>query len=223
MKQNGHTNGHVSPAQFVAGRDPLDPRALVTGKRLVLLGGTGFLGKIFTSMLLFRFPELERVYLLVRKGKFASSEARFFDDVAKSETFRPIRERHGDGYEAFMREKIVPIDGDVGLPLCGIDKGLLRELRGSIAAVVNVAGVVDFNPPLDEALDANAFGAQNLIALAKELGDAPLLHTSTCYTAGFRKGPILEEKPVGSPVPALRRARRASSGIRIARSPTAST
>src|SRR5512140_1077753 len=141
MKQNGHTNGHAASAHFVPPREPLDPRALVTGKRIVLLGGTGFLGKIFTSMLLFRFPELERVYLLVRKGSFASSEARFFDDIAKSEPFRPIRERHGEGYDEFIRNKVVPIDGDVGQPLCGIDRALLDQLRGSIAAVVNVAGV----------------------------------------------------------------------------------
>src|SRR2546423_15644910 len=109
MKQNGHTH-HVA-SDFVNPRAPLDPRALVTGKRLVLLGGTGFLGKIFTSMLLFRFPELERVYMLVRKGSHASSAARFFDDVAQSEPFRPIREKYGDDYDRFIREKVVPIDG----------------------------------------------------------------------------------------------------------------
>ena len=71
----------------------------------------------------------------------------------------------------------------------------MKELKGTIDAVVNVAGVVDFNPPLDEALDTNAFGAQNLVALAKALGDAPLMHTSTCYVVGNRDGLILEEKP----------------------------
>jgi long-chain acyl-CoA synthetase len=206
MQHNGHTThvngGHGSAAHsFVAGAAPLDPRALVSGKRLVLLGGTGFLGKIFTSMLLYRFPELGRVYLLVRKGKFASSSERFHAEIATCEPFRPIREKHGDAFDAFIREKVIPIDGDVGQPLCGIDRALLDELRGTVSAVVNVAGVVDFNPPLDEALDANAFGAQNLIALAKELGDAPLMHTSTCYTAGFRKGPILEEDPFVHPFP----------------------
>ncbi|HEY1955405.1 MAG TPA: AMP-binding protein [Polyangiaceae bacterium] len=197
MKQNGHTNGHGSSATFVAARAPLDPRALAAGKRIVLLGGTGFLGKIFTSMLLYRFPEIGRVYLLVRKGKAAGAEARFFESIATSETFRPIREKYGDGFEAFLREKVVPIDGDVSLPLCGIDVAAI----GKVDAVVNVAGVVDFNPPLDEALDANAFGAQNLVALAKALGPAALLHTSTCYTAGFRKGPILEEQLDVHPFP----------------------
>ncbi len=64
-----------------------------------------------------------------------------------------------------------------------------------------MAGVVDFNPPLDEALDANAFGAQNLVALARALGDAPVFHTSTCYVAGSRKGPVREEDPREHPFP----------------------
>ncbi len=203
LKSNGHTNGRGIAAAtlgeamaHVGGDSPLDPRTLMTGKRLVILGGTGFLGKIFTSMLLYRFPEIGKVVLLVRKGDAKSSEERFFNTTAESEPFRPIRERLGDGYAAWIRDKVIPIDGDVGKPLCGLDPASL----GSIDAVINVAGVVDFNPPLDEALDANAFGAQNLVALAKAL-DAALLHTSTCYTAGFRKGPILEEELSVHPFP----------------------
>jgi len=77
----------------------------------------------------------------------------------------------------------------------------LKELRGTIDAVVNVAGLVDFNPPLDEAIDANAFGAQHLVELARALGDVPVMHTSTCYVAGKRIGPIAEVDPRELPFP----------------------
>ena len=77
----------------------------------------------------------------------------------------------------------------------------MRELSGTIDAVVNVAGVVDFNPPLDEALDANARGTMHVVALTKALGNVPLMHTSTCYTAGRRKGPIVETDPLEIPFP----------------------
>ncbi len=100
-----------------------------------------------------------------------------------------------------MKEKIVAIDGDMGRPFCGVDEGLLKELRGTIDAVVNVAGLVDFNPPLDEAIDANAFGAQHLVELARALGDVPVMHTSTCYVAGNRVGPIAEVDPREIPFP----------------------
>jgi long-chain acyl-CoA synthetase len=186
------TNGSSAPAAPIP---TLDVKAQLDGSRLLILGGTGFLGKIFWIMLLARYPAVGRIFLLVRKSKTKTSEERFWSEIATSEAMKPLREQHGEGINAFLKEKIVPLDGDVGLPLCGIDEAIVRELSGTIDAVINVAGVVDFNPPLDEALDTNAFGAQNLIGLARALGDAPLMHTSTCYVVGNRKGLIVEEKP----------------------------
>lgn len=183
------TNGSGAAATPIP---TLDVGAQLEGARLLVLGGTGFLGKIFWILLLERYPQIGKIFLLVRKSKTATSEQRFWSTIATSEALEPLRKKHGDGLNDFLKEKIVPIDGDVGLPLCGID---VKDLKGTIDAVVNVAGVVDFNPPLDEALDTNAFGAQNLVALSKALGDAPLMHTSTCYVVGNREGLILEEKP----------------------------
>ena len=179
----------------------LDVNAILDGARLVVVGGTGFLGKLFWSMLLERYRGVGRIFLVVRGKDGASPSQRFWDSVATSEVVAPLRKAHGERFETFVREKITPIDGDMGKPLCGIDDALVSELRGTIDAVVNVAGVVDFNPALDDALDANAFGAQNLVALARALGDAPILHTSTCYVAGTRRGLIREEHPCDVPFP----------------------
>jgi long-chain acyl-CoA synthetase len=183
------------------GRGVLDVSAVLDGAHLVVLGGTGFLGKIFWSMLLDRYPNVGRLYLVVRPKGRGSPAERFWSETAVSEVFEPLRRAHGEGFETFLREKVVPIDGDMGRPLCGLDAGLVAQLKGTIDAVVNVAGVVDFNPPLDEALHANAFGAQNLVGLGRALGAAPIYHTSTCYVAGSRKGPILEDDPRAHPFP----------------------
>src|SRR6202034_553119 len=156
---------------------------------------------VFWSMLLDRYPGIGRIYLLVRSREGQPSEARFWSQVATSEPLEPLRKAHGAGFEAFLREKVVVLDGDLGEPLCGLGESFVRELSGTIDAIVNVAGVVDFNPPLDEALDANARGTMHLVGLAKALGDVPLLQTSTCYTAGRRKGPIVEADPLAVPFP----------------------
>lgn len=186
------TNGTAAPAVPIP---VLDVAAQLKEARLLVLGGTGYLGKIFWVMLLARYPSIGRIYLLVRKSKSKTSEERFWSEIATSECLEPLRSAHGTRFEEFLRSKIVPIDGDVGLPNCGLSPTLLREIGGTIDAVVNVAGVVDFNPPLDEALDTNAFGAQNLVELARALGNAPLMHTSTCYVVGNRKGLVLEDAP----------------------------
>ncbi|MDI1443343.1 AMP-binding protein [Polyangium sp. 6x1] len=180
---------------------PLLPSRVLSGKRLVVVGGTGFLGKVWVSMLLHRFPEIGHLYLLVRPKAGQSAEERFWSQIATSASFDPIREAHpGAEFEAWIAQKITAIAGDIVHHECGLDKDLLARIDGTIDAVVNVAGVVDFNPPLDEALEVNAFGVTNLVSLARRL-QAPILHTSTCYVAGYRSGLIEEVDPREVPFP----------------------
>ncbi len=205
---NGQTSGLAattadSGASARASKDesPLIPSKLYRGARLVVIGGTGFLGKVWVSMLLHRFPEVGHLYLLVRPKADQSAEERFWSQIASSPTFDPIREAHpGAEFERFLRDKVTPVAGDIVEELLGIDPELVAKLRGTISAVVNVSGVVDFNPPLDEALEVNAFGVNNLVELAKTLG-APVMHTSTCYVAGYRAGLIEEVDPRTVPFP----------------------
>jgi long-chain acyl-CoA synthetase len=180
---------------------PLCPSQVFAGKRLVVVGGTGFLGKVWVAMILHRFPELGHMHLLVRPKDDQSAEERFWSQIVTSSVFDPVRERWpGAAFEAYLREKVTPVAGDIVEPLLGLGEPLIAELRGKVAAVVNVAGVVDFNPPLDEALEVNAFGVNNLASLARAL-DASVMHTSTCYVAGYRAGHIDEVDPRDVPFP----------------------
>ena len=73
-------NGSSAPALPIPA---LDVRVQLEGSRLLVLGGTGFLGKIFWVMMLARFPSVGRIYLLVRKSATKTSEERFWAEVAK--------------------------------------------------------------------------------------------------------------------------------------------
>ncbi|HTM43953.1 MAG TPA: SDR family oxidoreductase [Polyangiaceae bacterium] len=179
----------------------LDVERLLRGRNLVVAGATGFLGKVWLSLVLTHYPAVGRLHLLVRRKGALGGVDRFWQETIHSEAFRPLREVKGNDFESFLREKVVPIEGDIVLPFCGVPAALQQELRGSIAALVNASGVVDFEPPLDVGLEVNAFGVQNLVALARALGDCPLLHTSTCFVAGKRTGFVEEEDPRVHPFP----------------------
>jgi long-chain acyl-CoA synthetase len=172
-----------------------------SGRKLVVIGGTGFLGKVFWALLLSRYPGISRLYLLVRPKKGQTAEDRFWSEIATSDMLRPLRDEYGPGFEMFLRDKIVPVAGDVVQPFCGLSSDLRDELRGEIDVVVNASGVIDFDPPLDLALEVNAFGVQNLVGLAKDLGNVPLMHTSTTFVAGARTGFIEERDPRERPFP----------------------
>ena len=63
--------------------------------QVLILGSTGFVGKVLLSMLLDRFPQVGRAYVMVRRGSGTDSEARFWQSVVTSPAFDPLREKHG--------------------------------------------------------------------------------------------------------------------------------
>ena len=209
----GTTNGNGGGPAVTPDSNKLDVREVLDGSRLLVMGGTGFLGKVWLSMLLHHFPEVAHVYLVVRPRKNKdgsirqSCTDRFWEEIAPSAVFDPIRERYpGEAYEAFISERITVIPGDVTEEYAGVPKKARDEMRGTLTAIVNASGVVDFNPPLDYALNVNAFGMQNLVSLAQDLGGkgslgVPFLHTSTAYVAGDRTGQVKEIDPRAHPFP----------------------
>lgn len=53
----------------------------------------------------------------------------------------------------------------------------------SVHVIINNAASIDFNLRLDEALQINYFGAQNILNLAKQCKRLEVMtHVSTCYT-----------------------------------------
>ena len=59
-------------------------------------------------------------------------------------------------------------------------------------AIVNSAATVVFDERLDYAVDLNTLGVTRLVALARSLGDIPLLHVSTAYVCGRVEGLVAE-------------------------------
>src|SRR5215468_8208198 len=71
--------------ESVTDKPRLDVAEILRGKRVMLIGTTGFVGKVALSMLLHRYPEIGCVYCLVRPGAGNTADERFFKKVATSE------------------------------------------------------------------------------------------------------------------------------------------
>jgi long-chain acyl-CoA synthetase len=164
-----------------------------SNKTIFLLGGTGFVGKVLLAMVLDRFPELKHLIVQVRRKKNVTAEQRFFSDVLQSPPLKPVVERLGG--ESALRQKVEVVEGDLDQPLCGIPADQIERLKGKVDVVVNLAGVVDFDPPVNESVEPNVYGTQHLIELVKQL-DAKLVHVSTAYVAGKKNGRISEDTTI---------------------------
>jgi len=173
---------------------PLDVAATLRGKRILFVGATGFVGKVALSMFLCRYPDIGKMFVLVRPGAGSSSEDRFFTKVAASPTFDPIRERWGDGTDAFLREKCAPLAGDVARPMLNFSEADLEKI-GKLDAIINCAGLVSFNPSLETALRINVLGPKHVLEVARKTG-AAVVHISTCFVAGNRDGEVWEDEPL---------------------------
>ena len=169
----------------------------LAGRKLLVTGSTGFLGKVFLALLLDRQPKVGTLFVLVRGKRGEPADRRFFDTILASPVFQPLGRVHGDGLETFLRSRVRVLEGDVALPGCGLSAEARTALAG-LDAIVHNAGLVALNPPLDESLAANARGALHIGELAVKLG-AKLLHVSTAYVAGRRWGRVAEEGPARGP------------------------
>lgn len=171
------------------------PREILKGQNIFFIGGTGFLGKVTLSMLLERFPEIGKIYLMVRAGS-DGSEDRFWNNIFPSPAFDPVREKYGKSVQDFLREKLIIVGGDVTQNNLGYSEEEAQKIADDIVVVLNSSGNVHFNPPLETALKTNVTGTRNLIAFAKRMKRPALVHTSTSFVVGNRSGQIWEDDPV---------------------------
>jgi long-chain acyl-CoA synthetase len=174
----------------------LSPTQIFEGKKIFFIGGTGFVGKVTLSMLLNNFPDVGRVYTTVRARDAKESEIRFWTSIVTSPTFDPLREKYADGFEAFIRAKVVPVNGDVGNEFLGLDEKEAKKIMRDCDIIINGAGNVTFNPPLESALRTNVVGSNNILKMARMMKRPTLVHVSTCFVAGKRSGAIWENEPV---------------------------
>ena len=171
----------------------LSVRHAFAGKQIMLIGVTGFIGKVWLANTLMQLPDVKRIYLLIRRQKSNPGERRFEKLIEDSPVFDPLFERHGDHLPEFLREKVEVVEGDVTESGLGLSPDTVRSLQKNLDLIVNSSGLTDFNPDLRDALASNTDAAVNIVEFVRGSDHAGLLHLSTCYVAGEQDGRVSEK------------------------------
>jgi thioester reductase-like protein len=186
LRPSVHFEGHRQAAGFSV-------RHAFTGKQIMLIGVTGFIGKVWLANTLLDLPEVKRIYLLIRRQKSNPGERRFEKMMEDSPVFDPLFERHGDALSAFLHDKVEVIEGDVTQPGLGLSLEATHSLQKNLDLIINSSGLTDFNPDLRDALTTNTDAALNILEFVRASDHCGLLHLSTCYVAGEQDGRVPEK------------------------------
>jgi HAD superfamily hydrolase (TIGR01490 family) len=181
-------------------------RESLAGKRIAVTGGTGFLGTAIVERLLRQAPGCELV-LLVRPGRRGASD-RVRRDILRNDCFDRLRRELGGGFDEEAGRRVVPIAGDVASENLGADDEALALLAGC-DVVIHSAAAVNFDAPLDGAVEVNLLGPSRVARAILDAATGPrlphLIAVSTAYVAGGRRGDVpeatLPETPFATEVP----------------------
>ncbi len=194
-----------APARVVFFRTPrpvgrLSVRETLAGRHILLIGGTGFIGKVWLAKVLKDLPEIGRIYLLIRPHRSTSAQQRFEALLEDSPVFEPLSQRYGSDVRRYVSERVEVIAGDITQPGLGMDLETRARLQRTLDLVINCSGLTDFNPDLRDALAINVEGTLHVLEFMRGCDRAALLHLSTCYVVGYRDG-CIPEVPVPNYTP----------------------
>ena len=183
--------------------NPLSVVKQLSGKHILITGVTGFVGKVLLTMIAQRIPQVRRISVLIRANRnFDQAQERFEAEVLNSEPFEAVRtnldQNLGLGhFDTWVKNVIYPVTGDITQDQLGMTDQDYLELtqQDPLDIILHCAGNVNFDPPLNEALEVNTLGAKHKVSLARDAG-CPLIHMSTCFVVGEHSGKIIESEDV---------------------------
>ncbi|XP_013888639.1 fatty acyl-CoA reductase 1 [Austrofundulus limnaeus] len=164
-----------------------------TGKKVLLSGATGFMGKVLLEKLLRSCPEVGAVYVMVRSKAGQSPQARVADMI-NCKLFEKLQAEQPD-----FAEKIVAVNSDLTLQELDLSKEDQSFLVENINVIFHCAATVRFNEPLKDSMQLNVLATQKMLALAHRMKHLEVfIHVSTAYAHCDRE--VIEEVIYPPPV-----------------------
>ncbi|MBX7056605.1 MAG: SDR family oxidoreductase [Leptospirales bacterium] len=163
-------------------------RQTLDGKKIMMIGGTGFLGRVMLYMLLKYSPVMERIYVLIRPTHGRTGQDRLEKEILESPVFTTV-EGDREYFRRLAAEKITVVEGDAARTGMNLKPEVRELLLAEVDVVLNTAGNVEFNPPLDLSLNANAIATREVLDFVEATQSRRYVHISTCYVADRQRYP----------------------------------
>ncbi|TGZ57659.1 Fatty acyl-CoA reductase [Temnothorax longispinosus] len=159
----------------------------LAGQKILVTGGTGFLGKVLIEKLLRCLPDIAHIYMLIRTKKGKDPKHRL-DEIFSSPLFEKVKTQRG---LSALEKTVTAISGDVSMLGLGLSPEDRKMLIENVTIVIHGAATVRFDELLKRAVLLNTRGTKQMVELAKEMKHLILfVHISTAYCH-------LEEKVLG--------------------------
>ncbi|XP_075170220.1 putative fatty acyl-CoA reductase CG8306 [Haematobia irritans] len=150
-------------------------------REIFLTGGSGIIGKALIDKLL-RSCNVGKIYVLLRTKRNASVDIRL-QQMKNDKIFRRLKTQKPNEFD----NKVVPIAGDIAMPMLGISPADVK-LMENVSVVYHSAATVRFNEPILNAIQLNLGGTYEAIQFAETLKKLD----SFVYISTFFSNPYLE-------------------------------
>ncbi|XP_055836424.1 putative fatty acyl-CoA reductase CG8306 [Episyrphus balteatus] len=165
----------------------VDSSSWLDGKKILLTGATGYLGKVICEKLLRECLGISKLYILVRSQENANFDERIvrFKNDAIFDRVKSIDRR--------LMDKVMPIEGDLSKFNLNLQDMDINLLRMEINVVMHCGSNSDVNLSLKDAIFTNVRGTRYLLQLAESIiGLESFVYVSHIFSNCYER--IIEEK-----------------------------
>jgi thioester reductase-like protein len=165
-------------------RAPAGVPAIPVLNRVLLTGGTGFIGPFLVKSLLEQTRA--KIYVLVRSSDEQQGRQRL---KAAMESMGPC----AAGLMQMFEARVVPVCGDLGQPNLGLAQDVWDLLANEVDTVFHNGATVNYLFNYDRMRDANVLGTNEVLRLAFEGQPKSFNYVSTTFVFGWAVKKVLYE------------------------------
>jgi thioester reductase-like protein len=185
----------ISELEAEAALDPtIDPGSLpiehmIEPENIFLTGATGFLGAFLLHELLEQTGA--NIYCLVRAANTQEASQRLQNNLERYSLWNQSRSK-----------RIIPVVGDLTLPLLGFSSEQFQTLAETIDAIYHNGGLVNFIYPYSLLKAPNVLGTQEILRLASQTKVKPVHFVSSIDVfspSAYPNGQIIHEQEANCP------------------------